>query len=547
MNDIEDTDVEASLQAIAETYVHDTPNPSVCVADGHGLRIDVEKGHLEVRDGLGEHRRVRRYAKATHGLSRLVVLGSSGSITLRAMQWCHRLGIGVVVLDPYGCSVVMTSAVSELDDARIRRAQALAMGTEIGLTIARYLIGLKLKGQSDAARVELMAPDLAGSIDSLAAMLSAASSIDDVRQIEATSANLYWAGWESLEVRFARRDVVPDHWRRFSGRRSAVNPGSPRNATDPLGALLNYSYELVMAEGRLATLAMGLDPAISCCLHADERGRDSFVLDLESCRPIAEQHVARLIQEHTFRRVDFSENDQGVCRVLAPMTHRLTEAMPSYAAAIAPVVERVASILGESSPYDVLTPSPLTRDKHRVVSRRQGDTLPSGARRGASPSRSGLRTRINDRQKPNRVEAAPDLPPPVCVVCGKTLTREASRLRRRGAYCPDCLAAHKAESAKAAQRASVGRTANAHDGLATERRSAANAEQRLAEQAFELAHDGESFDRTRFVAEVLPGLQSVTTTAIARATGMSTSSASKVKRGLRVPHPRWWRVLAELA
>lgn len=78
------------------------------------------------------------------------------------------------------------------------------------------------------------------------------------------------------------------------------------------------------------------------------------------------------------------------------------------------------------------------------------------------------------------------------------------------------------------------------------RRSAANSEQRLAEQALELAHEGEVFDKAYYEREILPRLQSVSTSAIAKATGASTSSGSKWKGGLRTPHPRSWEALRSL-
>ena len=51
------------------------------------------------------------------------------------------------------------------------------------------------------------------------------------------------------------------------------------------------------------------------------------------------------------------------------------------------------------------------------------------------------------------------------------------------------------------------------------------------------------FDRSYFKREILPGLQSVSTLAIAKVTGASTLSGSKWKRGLRKPHPRLWGAL----
>jgi len=66
-------------------------------------------------------------------------------------------------------------------------------------------------------------------------------------------------------------------------------------------------------------------------------------------------------------------------------------------------------------------------------------------------------------------------------------------------------------------------------------------------QRWELAHEGETFDREWYLAEVLPGLRGMTATTIAKATGMSTSSASKVRAAKRVPHPRHWEARNSLS
>jgi len=44
--------------------------------------------------------------------------------------------------------------------------------------------------------------------------------------------------------------------------------------------------------------------------------------------------------------------------------------MPSFGTSLAPIVERVATMLGDASPYDVSTPSVLSRSKHRAKARR---------------------------------------------------------------------------------------------------------------------------------------------------------------------------------
>ena len=81
-----------------------------------------------------------------------------------------------------------------------------------------------------------------------------------------------------------------------------------------------------------------------------------------------------------------------------------------------------------------------------------------------------------------------------------------------------------------------------HGGEARNRQSASAAKRR-AEQA---AWGGESRDPEEFGELILPGLRSVPLATIAAATGLSVSYAHAIRRGARVPHPRWWPALKEL-
>ncbi len=314
-------------------FSRDAENPAVCVVDGYGIKVTTRSGRLVVSDGIGRQRRERTYNRATHGLSRLVVMATTGHITVEAYRWLDQLGIGLAMLDPTTGDVTLATARVANDDARLRRAQALAMGTRTGLDIAKYLIGLKLTGQAAVTRQELTSPEAAETIDQLARSVEHSPSLEEVRQLEASAANLYWFAWGQVEARFVKSDTprVPENWHRFEGRRSAVTPGTARNATDPINALLNFSYRLVEAEGHLATLAVGMDPGMGI-LHADLKRRTSFVLDLiEAVRPLADLHVLRLVRAHPLRWRDFHEDARGVVRVLSPLTHRLAEGMPGYA------------------------------------------------------------------------------------------------------------------------------------------------------------------------------------------------------------------------
>ena len=90
-------DVADAIAAIEATYRR-PDNAGVCVADGFGVKVTVERGALQVHNGIGSHRRARRYDRATHGLRRVVIVEPEGFVTFEALRWCKGLGIGVLVL-----------------------------------------------------------------------------------------------------------------------------------------------------------------------------------------------------------------------------------------------------------------------------------------------------------------------------------------------------------------------------------------------------------------------------------------------------------------
>ena len=548
-------DTRQSNSPLDLAFARDAENPSVCVVDGYGARITTSSGRLKVCDGIGTHRRERIYSRANHGLARLVVMASTGALTIEAVRWLEGAGVPFVVLDPSTGNLLASSSRMANDDARLRRAQALAPGTEIGLSIAAYLTKLKLSGEASVAAHQLGAGGVARTIDSLASRVDESSTLEQVRQIEASAANLWWSAWGSLEVTFVKKDVprVPENWRRYEGRRSAIMPGSPRNASDPVNAMLNYLYRILEAEGHLATLAVGLDPGLGI-LHADTKSRASFVLDLiDAVRPLAELHVLNLIGSQPMRWRDFHEDSRGVVRVLAPLSHRLAETMPGFASSLAPVVERVAQMIGSISPYEVSNPSILTREKHRSAARRRVAAMSSDSSEAwqpVGPGSAGSPPRMKRRQKPP-AELEPALPLPICKGCGAALDREPDRLRRRGAYCPVCLMRRRVELGSQLPRLSASATSDieirpSHTPQARSRRKVANITQRRVQAEWDASHPDANRDQEWFRREVLPNLLGVSITEIARATDMSTSSASKIRSGRLIPHPRHWAPLGRL-
>jgi CRISPR-associated endonuclease Cas1 len=365
-------DVADAKAAIDATYRR-PDTAGVCVADGFGVKVTVSRGALVVHDGIGPYRRIRTYAKATHGLRRLVLVNPDGYLTFEALRWCQGLGISVLVLGPAGVPVLQNTPRTT-DDARLRRVQARAPEEPVGLGVARYLLSAKVAGQARLVEQRFAdrgtGPWLSGTgeifeersatIADLAEAIKCAETIEDARQLEASAAALYfaaWAGRPETAPTFASKDRgrVPAHWSTFEGRRSVLASSSAnRKAERPVNALLNYVFALLEAEAILACEAVGLDTGLGI-VHNDAKGRQSMALDiLKPVRPEAEAFVLDILESRTFRKVEFSETADGHVRLRAPLTHELAETMPRWARSLAPFVKRWRTCSG--TPWRASTP-----------------------------------------------------------------------------------------------------------------------------------------------------------------------------------------------
>jgi CRISPR-associated endonuclease Cas1 len=495
-----------------------SPRSGVVVVDGYGSSIRVHRGQLSIVDGIGPSRRERAFSRANSRMRRIVVLGHSGTVSLDAIRWIADVRAAFIHLDADG-TVLATTAILGNDDPRLRRAQALAMTSPIGLRVARSLIGAKLEGQVRVLASIGAEPSMR-LVQVSIERLDRADSLNAVLHAESKGAAAYWAELADVKMPFVRKDRarVPDHWRTI-GPRSSPLTESPRLAVTPAGALFNYVYAVSEAETRLACLAVGLDPGLGI-LHADLRARDSLVLDvMEALRPEVDSYVLDLMLSHVFSARDFVETRQGTCRVLPPLTHHLAATGSLWARSVAPVVEGVARMLASADRIDRIS-TPLTQ-ANRSVARAH---LRSGTQSVASAG-----------------------PPPVCAACGA----EVPSTRRT--YCDECLSERRAgvlADFKSSGPAELARLrAAGKDPTRTEgaRRAigARNARRRIEAAAWDA--ENARPDPDEFRREVLPGIQMVTVNALMRATGLSKRYVWRIRRGEYVPHPRHWEALRNAA
>jgi CRISPR-associated endonuclease Cas1 len=299
----------------------------VLTIHGFGVRLRMQSGHLEIEDGVGEERRKIRLARVGHGLRRLVCISEDGFFTLDALKWLADQRASLIMLDRSG-KVSLVTGPTASSDARLRRAQALAQQSGAALEIMRELMRAKLDGQQQLVRSKLANATAADIITELQESLSTAESLDTVARLEAHAASAYWSAWSELPISFPRQDMarIPEHWRTF-GTRKSVLTGSPRLATNPPNAILNYSYALVEIEARIACVACGLDPGIGL-LHHDAPARDSLCCDImEAVRPSVDAWLLDWIMREPFRRSDFFEERNGNCRLLRRLAAKLSETM----------------------------------------------------------------------------------------------------------------------------------------------------------------------------------------------------------------------------
>jgi CRISPR-associated endonuclease Cas1 len=479
---------------------------------GYGSSVSVDRGHLVLEDGIGDERSSTRLARVGHGLKRLIVIGSHGSVSFAALRWLADQDAAFVMLDRDG-SVLVTTGPVRASDARLRRAQAFSSESGAATLITKELISQKLLGQSQVARESLNNLEVSEKIAQLRNCVESANSIDKIRSLESQAAKTYWRAWKEHPVNFPNLDLqkVPDHWKRF-GTRESLLTNSPRLAVNPPNAILNYLYAILESEARLAAAALGLDPGLGV-LHVDSRTRDSLACDLmEPVRPRVDAYLLDWLKRGFLRREWFFEQRDGNCRLMGEFAQQLSETARTWRDAVAPYAERCAKILWSTVAgafNNRFNATPLTQNR------------PRAAKGGATASVSN--------PLPN--------PPTVCRHCGK-------RIRRGTESCSTCSKVNSREALlKAAQK---GRIA-AQQPQVLARLGEKQRSHRLAELAWKPEDKPAWLDETVYATQVHPKLANYSISRIAMTLGVSLPYASDIRVGRRRPHPRHWLALARLA
>jgi hypothetical protein len=362
---------------------------------------------------------------------------------------------------------------------------------------------------------------LAESVETLREQLVESTSLDEIRQLEASAAACYFNAWNGSPLTspsFITKDrpSIPEHWQRFDGRRSVLqsNNGN-KKAERPVNAILNYLFALLEVEAVLACHVVGLDPGLGI-MHADAKGRRSMALDLmEPVRPLVESWTLDFLSRRSFKKADFVETSDGHVRLLAPLTHELAGSMSQWRKEIAPWAEEASHLFGQAVKGKYQPVTPLTGENHvraqrEVKKRKTQEAIYRDVftREGSSPKQ--------------RVKGEVKVPLRNCSTCGGQL------LRGQHVNCPTCWSSTSGQDFYTRKKRG-------------EAISRSREEERRWREKHPLRRDPEVFQR-----EVLPGLEGVPLSRIMVACGVAKSTASAIRSGNRVPMERHWEKLRSL-
>jgi uncharacterized OB-fold protein len=197
---------------------------------------------------------------------------------------------------------------------------------------------------------------------------------------------------------------------------------------------------------------------------------------------------------------------------MASFAIRLAETAPTWSRAIAPIAEMVARTLSSDIKKQIrsgLPPTRLTQDQRREA-------------RGLSPKHP-----VDRSLKPIRI----------CRSCGAALHRGRT-------HCAACsVPVSKERFVEVARR---GRVAS-HSREAETNRAETQRRHTAAIRAWQPSELPEWLNEEAYRTKIQPVLVGMTVPAIATALGVSDPYATDIRRGRRIPHPRHWLALAQLA
>ncbi len=252
-----------------------------------------------------------RFRVPVHNLEGIVCFGYMGA-SPSAMHLCSENGVGLSFLTEHGRFLArVTGGIT--GNVLLRRKQYRWADNDLErIRLAkRFVFGKIHNSRRVLQRAErdyhnnLDSNELKTAISLLKGTLERVnnlSSLDIIRGIEGEAANTYFSCFDQMIVNQKEYFL-------FNGR-------VRRPPTDPVNALLSFTYTLLVHECYSAIESVGLDPQVGY-LHADRSGRESLALDLmEELRPyLADRLVLSLINRKQVNETGFIRRENGAIQM----------------------------------------------------------------------------------------------------------------------------------------------------------------------------------------------------------------------------------------
>ena len=481
-----------SIPIIDSSGLYESPKiqNGLLVLHGFNAGLSIWNRQLICKHGTADQsgELVLAKAEAANQLRHIVVMGGNGFFTTEALRWLADAEISLTMIENDG-RILMSQGKSNFPFATLSRRQALAIYQNTGLQAAHWLMNEKLRGQAE--NLGAMGYS-SGRIREEQKVISETVSVEELMLHEASAALHYWNSLEHTPLNFVRKDQkrIPHHWFTLGGRLSPISKRALHAAT-PGQAIINYTYAVAESLCSIELTAVGLNPDVGI-MHTDVDNRRSMALDLiEAIRPDADRLVFEYFRCQIFRKSDFWETERGSVR------------------------------LGLNVRKAIIRNTFLLESRVREVAMQLRDILSNykvqGKRRRAV--------------KMGRLELIP-----VCEYCGEVLPHVKGKPDRR--VCDVCLKIQRTAHVSTGNAPGFSWTKSA---LAKSKRSHhAKQEERLRWEAQYSESELPGViqrERQRFVTDIFPKLQSVTTYQISKQVEISARYASLIKKGLNVPHP----------
>jgi hypothetical protein len=235
----------------------------------------------------------------------------------------------------------------------------------------------------------------------------------------------------------------------------------------------------------------------------------------------------------------------GICRIAAPLTHELALTLPHWRECLRPIAARLAQAFRESLVNKGVSPRTLAAksgNKHRSSLGSRPSPLLATPRKASHP-----RPYATHAWRTPTVEARP-VNPTACAMCGEPV------LKRRRRHCEACTPKarreHGRRAIEGARKALAAQTKAGNDprrsAAVNQARGEAISDGHRRNRGWAREHPGQR-DEAWFKREIAPKLDAFALSEIAAATGLSLAACSRIRAATRVPHPRHWEALRELA